>query len=62
MVRMTSDLDITINSVHITMLQCKQRLRNAALLREVVYLRPVLQNQTLWFGKWYMLERFLYVY
>lgn len=46
MVRMISDWDTTIVSVHAKMLQCKQHLQNPALLRNVIDLRPVLHNQT----------------
>lgn len=59
MVRMTSDLENNLASVHDTMTQCKQRLRNAALLPNVIDLRPVLHNQTKLSGKLYMFEHFL---
>lgn len=59
MVEMTVDLHRTLEAVHETMSQCKQRLRNAALLRNLIDLRPVLHNKTRWSGKFYMLRRFL---
>lgn len=51
MVRMVPDLEKTLDSIHQTMLQCKQRLRNAALLRNIVELRPIIHNKTRWSGK-----------
>ena len=59
MVRQTRDLEQTLNSIHDTMGQCKKRLKNAALLRNLVNLVPVLHNKTRWSGKLYMMERFL---
>ena len=48
-----------LNSVHGTMLSCKQKLRNGALLRNLTDLKPIIHNQTRWSGKYYMMERFL---
>ena len=59
MVKQTRDLEQTLNSVHETMGQCKKKLKNAALLRNLVSLVPILHNKTRWSGKLYMLERFL---
>ncbi|KAI0559108.1 Ribonuclease H-like protein [Gracilaria domingensis] len=59
MVNITADLESTLTSVHETMTQCKQRLCNAALLRNIVNLKPIVHNKTRWSGKFYMLERFL---
>ena len=59
MVKQTRDLEQTLNTIHDTMAQCKKKLKNAALLRNLVNLVPVLHNKTRWSGKLYMMERFL---
>ena len=59
MVKQNRDLEITLNSIHETMSSCKKKLKNAALLRNLVSLVPVLHNKTRWSGKLYMMERFL---
>ena len=59
MVKNSRDLEGTINTIHETMSQCKKKLKNAALLRNLVNLVPVLHNKTRWSGKLYMMERFL---
>jgi hypothetical protein len=55
----SADLTDTIETVHNTMLQCKQRLKNAALLRNLVVLKPIIHNKTRWSGKFQMLARWL---
>ena len=59
MVKLTRDLEQTLNSVHKMMGQCKKKLKNAALLRNLVSLVPILHNKTRWSGKLYMLDWFL---
>ena len=59
MVKQHRDLEGTLNTIHETMSQCKKKLKNAALLRNLVNLVPVLHNKTRWSGKLYMMERFL---
>lgn len=59
MVKEVQDIGRTLISVHETMTQCKQRLKNAALLRNLVSLSPFLYNHTRWSGKQCMLQRFL---
>lgn len=61
MVKNTIDLELTISSVHETMVQCKHRLRNATLMRNLIDLRPVIHNQARYSGKLYMPERFLQI-
>ena len=60
MVKQTRELEVTLSSsIHETMSQCRKKLKNAALLRNLVNLVPVLHNKTRWSGKLYMLQRFL---
>ena len=59
MVKQNKELEGTLASIHETMSQCKKKLKNAALLRNLVSLVPILHNKTRWSGKLYMLERFL---
>jgi len=44
MVKSTQELNRTLTSVHETMTQCKKRLKNAALLRNLVDLKPIIHN------------------
>ena len=53
-----NDLKNCIESVHETMVQCKGKLTNAALLRNISRLKPIIHNKTRWSGKYYMLNRF----
>eukprot|EP00957_Ditylum_brightwellii_P208308 15356762-Ditylum_brightwellii.AAC.1 len=46
MCKNNNELQNTIDSVHETMTQCKQRLTNAALLRSIVNLGAVMHNKT----------------
>ena len=48
--------------IHDMMAQCKKKLKNAALLRNLVNLVPVLHNKTRWSGKLYMMEQFLKIH
>ena len=59
MVNQTQELEVMLSSIHETMSQCKKKLKNAALLRNLVNLVPVLHNKTRWSGKLYMLQWFL---
>ena len=58
MVKQTRDLEQMLNSVHKMMGQCKKKLKNAVLLRNLVSLVPILHNKMRWSGKLCMLERF----
>lgn len=58
-VNSTVELSNVIDSVSATMTQCKQRLKNAPLLRNMVEWHPILYYQTRWSGKFYLLQRFL---
>ena len=53
------DLTRVIDAVHETMRTAKIKLRNAALLRNLTDLRPIMNNETRWSGKVLMLKRFL---
>ena len=47
MVKQTRELEVTLSSsIHETMSQCRKKLKNAALLRNLVNLVPVLHNKT----------------
>jgi len=59
MTRLNHQLKTALNSVHETMLSCKQKLKNSALLRNLTDLKPIIHNQTRWSGKFYMMQRFL---
>lgn len=56
---MTADLAQTLALAHEIMGNCKTRLCNADILRNIIDLRPVLHNKTRWSGKLHMLQRFL---
>lgn len=47
-----------VNSVQLIM-KSTRKLKIYALLRNITDLRPILNNETRWFGKLSMLERFL---
>ena len=53
-----ADLKSTISCIHDLMRAAKSGLKNAALLRNLTELRPVLNNETRWSGKFLMLQRF----
>ncbi|KAI0560856.1 Ribonuclease H-like protein [Gracilaria domingensis] len=53
-----SQLEQTIDSVHGTMKDAK-KLRNAALLRNLTDLSPIMHNAIRWSGKLHMLKRFI---
>jgi hypothetical protein len=59
MVKASDDMKNTIAKVHDVMACAKQKLRNAALLRNITDLRPILENKTWWSGKAAMLVRFI---
>lgn len=54
-----ADLRTIIDSVHETMKSAKSKLKNAAVLRNITDLRPIINNATRWSGKSDMLERYL---
>ena len=54
-------LKAMIDSVASTMKEAKNSLKNAALLRRLTPLKPVLFNKTRWSGKFNMLTRFVRV-
>ncbi|KAI0562239.1 hypothetical protein FGB62_63g09 [Gracilaria domingensis] len=62
MVRSLLDLRNVIDAVHSTMSDCKRNLRDAALMRNLVELKPILHNETRWSRKPYMLERYLRIH
>jgi hypothetical protein len=59
MVSGNSQMKETISTIHDVMACAKQKLRNAAVLRNITDLRPVLENKTRWSGKVAMLARFV---
>ena len=59
MVKNNEELIATLQSVQTTMLYFKQRLKNAAILRNIVILKPVLHIKTRWSSKSSLLERFV---
>ncbi len=59
MVANSDDLKNCVSSVHNTMASAKMKLKNAALLRNLTELKPVLENKTRWSGKFLMFERFI---
>jgi hypothetical protein len=59
MVRGNFELQKTISNIHDVMACAKQKLRNAAVLRNITDLRPILENKTHWSGKVAMIARFI---
>ena len=53
------ELNQILESVQNTMRQCKQSLRNAAVLRNLSTLKPIMYNKTRWSGKYDVLKRFI---
>ncbi len=51
-----------IESVHQTMSECRGRMRNRAMLRNLTALVPVTDCKTRWSGKFLMLDRFNRIY
>ena len=51
-------LSSTIDDIHETMLNCRGKLRNRAMLRNLTPLAPVLHNKTRWSSKYTLLKRF----
>eukprot|EP00171_Calliarthron_tuberculosum_P012024 IDg12024t1 len=58
MVKDMHDLANTIDKVHETMMNCKRRMTNRAMLRNLTQLAPIIHNETRWSGKYHMLRRF----
>jgi hypothetical protein len=59
MLRENDHLTTSLAKIHEVMVCAKQKLRNAAVLRNITDLRPVLENKTRWSGKVAMLTRFI---
>eukprot|EP00171_Calliarthron_tuberculosum_P002931 IDg2931t1 len=59
MVQRDASLARTIDSIHETMTNCKRRLKNRAMLRNLTHLAPVTYNETRWSGIKQMLNRFV---
>ena len=55
----SNELSDVLESVQKTMRQCKKSLRNAAVLRNLTTLKPILHNKTRWSGKYDTLSRFI---
>eukprot|EP00171_Calliarthron_tuberculosum_P023317 IDg23317t1 len=58
MIRHHADLSRTIDAVHDTMKAAKSKLKNAAVLRNLTDLRPIMNNVTRWSSTFEMLRRF----
>lgn len=52
-------LNRTVDSIHQTMANCRRRLRNRAMLRNLTELTPITPNATRWSGICRMMNRFL---
>jgi hypothetical protein len=59
MMREVPDTEEAVDKIHDIMKACKRRLKNAAALRNLTHLAPIMHNKTRWSGKLHMLERFL---
>ena len=55
----SNELAVVLESVQTTMRQCKGSLKNAAMLRNLCTLKPILYNKTRWSGKHDTLLRFI---
>ena len=53
------ELQDILESVQTTMRQCKKSLKNAAVLRNLSTLKPIMYNKTRWSGKHDVLKRFI---
>ena len=62
MLKADADTATLLQHVHKTMSSIKTKNSNAALLRNVTELKPVLDNKTRWSGKFYMVERYCRIY
>ncbi len=62
MIRMDTELKSCIESVYETMIDCRTKLKNRALLRNLTSLSPIVENKTRWPGKYQMLSRFCKIY
>ena len=58
MVKNDISLSETVDSIHNTMVDCKSKLKNRAVLRSLTDLAPISQNATRWSGKYNMVTRF----
>ena len=52
------NLNHTIDAVHATMLECKSRIKNRAVLRNLTKRKPTMHNATHWPGKVDVLSQF----
>lgn len=52
-------LSSILSSIHNTMVDCKSKIKNRVVLRNLTVLNPLLYNDTRWSGKYLMLKRFL---
>lgn len=62
MVAADTRLKDCIESVHTTMVHCKSRIKNRAMLRNLTALSPIIEGKTCWSGKYLMLSRFVRIY
>ena len=51
-----------VQEIHATMNSIKSKNLNAAILRNLTDLRPVLDNKTRWLGKFHMVQRYCRIY
>jgi len=58
MVEENVSLKTTIDEVHQTMLDCRQKLKTRAMLRNITDLSPIIHNATRWSGKYLMFRRY----
>jgi hypothetical protein len=58
----SDDLFRVLESVHATMIACKTKLVNRAVLRQVTHLEPKINNKTRWSSKRAMLDRFCIIH
>eukprot|EP00171_Calliarthron_tuberculosum_P005080 IDg5080t1 len=59
MIAVDNSLQRTIDSILTTMTNCKRRLTNRAMLRNLTHLNPITPNATRWSGMSHMLNRFI---
>lgn len=62
MVSRHTALHRSLEKVHDTMSDCKRRITNRSMLRNLTDLSPVIANATRWSGKYLMLQRFVDLY
>lgn len=62
MVKNDKDLATTVESIHETMSNCRRRLTNRAMIRNLTELSPLIPNETRWSGMYQMLKRFVRIH